>query len=479
MRKHGERQATAMAHCFAAPNATDTNGNPVTGRACHVLSQRQRIDWTTTEIEPVFEGRFGPVTAEYSHTVRMLNTNDQLVTRPYDNFGIVGNQPYGLVPENTTQIDRLKLGVTLPERRDAYARLYSGNTENDFRDTNRRFRGLDLRFSDRSLDDVTFVGYVKKYIQTGQFPQFLVPFENTATIRLPINYDRTLAGLDATWRPFSEAWSWNSDLRLSCGYEYRELKRENATYTEQAVTVNESATQTNNFYLRAARRWSRLFDSSVGYRISFINDPLFAISTNATTNTSLPTQTHRLDFKNTWAPSPTFLLTGQFGVINGWNSSDVANFQENNYDLVFTTWYAPTPRWSVSAGMAFYSNWIDQDITLGTRSNPLTLPWEYGGRSDLINFGTTYAWTRRMTLSATVDFVNARNAFDPLSPWPDLPSYSDVQVETTRFTGGIDYAVGQNASCYLRYQAFDYADQAAFFDSGRAEMLLLGGTATF
>ena len=55
--------------------------------ACHILSQSQRIDWLTAEIEPVLEGRFGPVTAEYSRTMRALTTDDQLVTRPYDNFG--------------------------------------------------------------------------------------------------------------------------------------------------------------------------------------------------------------------------------------------------------------------------------------------------------------------------------------------------------------------------------------------------------
>ncbi len=479
MRKHGERQALAMAHCYTAPNATDTNGNPVTGVACHMLSQSQRIDWLTAEIEPALEGKFGPVTAEYSRTVRTLTTDDQLVTRPYDNFGFTGDQPYNLVPENLTEIDRLKFGFTLPERRSAYARFYNGNTRNEFRDTNRRFHGMDLRVSDRSVDGITVTAYAKTYVQTGQFPSFLLPFENAASIRQPINYDRTTAGIESTWRPFYDEYSLRRHLRLSCGYEYRELDRENALFVGDNVAVDQSSTTTNKIYLRGGMRWSPAWNSYVRYRLAFIDDPLFAIADNDTTNTSLPTQTHRVEFRNTWSPTHTFLLSGLLGVDYDWNSSDVANSQVDNYDLVFTAWYAPTPRWSISGGLAFYRNWIDQDITLGPSSTPLTLPWEYGGRSDVINLGTTFVWTKRMTLSGTLDFVNGENAFDPLVPWPDLPIYSDVKVKTTRFMAGVDYDLGPRTNCYARYQLFDYDDEAASFDSGRAEMLLIGGTAVF
>ena len=62
-RKTGERQVTAMAHCFNVPNGTDTDGNPVSGpvfgNSCHLLSQRQRIDWLTTEVKPILEANFG------------------------------------------------------------------------------------------------------------------------------------------------------------------------------------------------------------------------------------------------------------------------------------------------------------------------------------------------------------------------------------------------------------------------------------
>jgi hypothetical protein len=140
MRKHGERQVTAMAHCFTPPNGADVDGNPVNGIACHVLSQRQRIDWLTTEVEPVLEGKFGATTIEYSRTMRAFSQDDQITTRPYDNFGFSGDLPYAVVPDNYTEIDRLKIGADVSETQDVYAQLYTGNTLNRLRDTNRRFR---------------------------------------------------------------------------------------------------------------------------------------------------------------------------------------------------------------------------------------------------------------------------------------------------------------------------------------------------
>ena len=480
MRKHGERQAAAIAHCYTAPNATDVNGNPVGGIACHVLSQSQRIDWLTAEIEPVIEGRYGPVTVEYSRTMRTLNTDDQVVTRPYDNFGFSGNQPYAMVPENYTEIDRLKIGVSLPERRDGYARLYSGRTQNEFRDTNRDFRGFDLRLTDRSHDGVTLTGYAKKYVQQGEFPGSLLPFESTANIRQPLNYDRTIAGFDAGWQPYYDELSWRNRLRFNSGYEYRELERENAIYVEQAITGDNSFTKSNAIYFRTSMSWSPALQSYFRYRVSFIDDPLFAVPIrNTTTNTSLPTQTHSLQFGNTWTPSSSFFLHGMLGVTNDWNSSNFATFQEDNYDLVFTAWYAPTLRWTISGGLAFYSNWIDQDITLGSKTDPSTLPWNYGGRSDVINVGTTYAWTKRMTLSSTLDFVRGRDAFEPLAPWPDLWTYSDVNVETTRYMMGMDYQLTEQSSFYFRYQLFDYDDKSDLYDSGTSRMYLFGMNAYF
>ena len=71
MRKSGERQAMALSNSYDRPGVA---GNC---QACHVLSQRQEIDWRTVEIEPVVEARQGPVSVSFSLPIRSFNQGDQ------------------------------------------------------------------------------------------------------------------------------------------------------------------------------------------------------------------------------------------------------------------------------------------------------------------------------------------------------------------------------------------------------------------
>lgn len=480
MRKQGDRQVTAMSHCFTAPNATDSNGNPVTGISCHVLSQGQSIDWMTTEIEPAVEARFGRATVEYARTMRIFSQSDELTTRPYDNFGFAGDLPYAVVPENYTAIDRLRIGLDLPDRSDAYAYLYTGNTLNEFRDTNRRFHGFDLQVTDRSFDGISITGHARQYVQTGQLPTDLLPEETAGSIRAPINYDRRSAGVKGRWRPYHDNYSWLSRFSLSGGYEYVRLDRENALFTEDVLSVDQSSTIGNSIRIRASMRWTPQLDSYVRYRLAFVDDPLFGVPVgNTATNTSLPTQEHLVEIGHTWTPVETFLVSSSIGINNAWHSSDIADFQEDSYPLAFTAWYAPTPRWSISGGLAFFSNWIDQDITLGSKSNPTTLRGDYGGRSDVVNLGTTFARTERLTLSTGYEFVRGRNSFALPGFYADIGPLSDVIVEINRVTAGIDYALRPNIDCYFRYQYFDYQDITLDVTSGTANWFLGGVSAVF
>ena len=83
-RKFGERQENATAHCFNFNVLLPRAG--ATGNVCHVLSQRQTIDWTTVEVQPAVEAKFENVTVEYSHTIRSFGADDGIVTRQYTHF---------------------------------------------------------------------------------------------------------------------------------------------------------------------------------------------------------------------------------------------------------------------------------------------------------------------------------------------------------------------------------------------------------
>ena len=82
-------------------------------------------------------------------------------------------------------------------------------------------------------------------------------------------------------------------------------------------------------------------------------------------NTNQPRHEDLIQLGGFWTPTTNFMLSSWIGIEQRRNRSVEAEFDEDNYPIVFNAWYAPTCRLSFSGGLAFYSNWIDQDITFG------------------------------------------------------------------------------------------------------------------
>jgi hypothetical protein len=535
MRKFGERQVNAVAHCFNTnvPAAAGANGN-----TCHVLSQRQTIDWTTVEVQPVLEARIGHATLEYSRTMRSFGQDDLVTQRTYTRFDF--NAPaasgfegppytYAFVPENFTQIDRLKISAPLADCTNFFANLYYGDTENEFRNTHREFSGVDLRVTNRSFDNVTLVGYVTLDDENNDNPPFFfkepplspaptapgVPGYDEASSRHPIDRTRFRAGVRSNWRPFDdECYSDSlcdlSGLSVVSGYEFYRLDRDYATFPitlsrdpgPPAVTVEGTFTQPDTIRHQIefgpAMQWSPSVDSYVRYKGRFIEDPLLGVREHdGAFNTNQPEQEHGVDIGGTWAPASNFLATAQFSMINRWHQSQFADFTEDDYPIVCTVWYAPCDRWSFTGGYAYFSNWIDQDITLGfwvpgapvLPGPPPTPPtettrWDYEGQNHLVSIGTVYAWSKCVRMLGGYEWNHGTNVFSvPASPaladWSALPAIGDVEVITQRLTAGVDWQPYQRVNVYFRYIYFDWDDIAADVDSGTAHMFLAGMTAVW
>ena len=503
-RKFGERQSNATAHCFNvnAPAPAGANGN-----VCHVLSQKQNIDWLTVEIQPVVEARFENTTIEYSRTMRSFGQSDQVIDRQYTRFnfnlpsasGFLGPPySYALVPENFTQIDRVKASVALTETSDVYANTYVGDTKNEFRDTHRQFSGYDVRLTDRSMERVTSTVYVSNYDENNQIPPFffnappLSPANNydQNSIRHPVDYSRTRAGWRGNWRPTSD---YTNGFSLAGGYEYYQMARDYAEYETALGTFVQQDTKSHNLNIAPQMRWSSTYTSYVRYKVAFIEDPLIGVREhNGRFNTNQPEQKHAIDIGGTWSPLDNLVATAQFSIVNAWHFSQYANFNEDNYPFYATVFYAPTDRLSLTGGYAYFSNWIDQDITLGFTVPNVPVPpirtetthWDYRGQNHLFNINANYAWSSWVSLMAGYEWNHGANSFSvPPSPagadWTLLPSLSDVTVETQRATVGVDLQPYDNTNLYLRYVFYDWNDIAANLDSGTANMVLGGGEVTW
>jgi predicted porin len=118
--------------------------------------------------------------------------------------------------------------------------------------------------------------------------------------------------------------------------------------------------------------------------------------------------------------------------------------------------------------------------------DPTELPaftsmWNYTGRSDVLNLGTTYVCSPQTTLTGGFEFVRSWNYFGtPPSPatavpdYSDLPGYSQVRVNTYRIQAGVDYMLSSNLNTYFRYNYYDFDDMAQAYNAGTAHMLMGG-----
>ena len=205
-------------------------------------------------------------------------------------------------------------------------------------------------------------------------------------------------------------------------------------------------------------------------------------------NSSLPEQVDGVEIGGTWTVAENLMVTAQFTIENSWQHSQYANFNENDYPMVFTVWYAPTCRLSLTGGYAYFTNWIDQDITLGANrgipADTETTRWNYAGKDELVSFNAAYAVSDCVQLVGGYEWNRGSNSFGvPTSPhaadgvnWSLLPSLSDVVVETNRVTAGVDWQPYPYMNLYCRYILFDYNDLSSGQDTGITHMALGGAS---
>jgi hypothetical protein len=365
-----------------------------------------------------------------------------------------------------------------------------GYTENKFRGTQRGFYGYDIRLTNRAIKDVTLTAYAQQDEQNNEIPTTLLtapPFGVNAgspdsfepgSLRHPIEYNNSRVGFKGKWQSPAQ-----NRLSVVGGYEYGQMSRDFAEFNTPTGTFTQQDTETHQINIGPYLRVTPSLDTFVRYKARFITDPLVAVGQeDGRFNSNQPEQQHLVELGGTWSPTSNFMVTTLFGIENSWHNSQYADFDEDNYPILFTIWYAPTNRLSFTTGYAFLSNWIDQNVTIGFQNNPTeTTQWNYDGYNQLFNISGNYAWSQKTQLVGGVEWNEGSNSFTvPPSPaganWTALPTFSDVAVETTRINVGIDHEFTPAANAYFRYVYFDYDDQSANIYSGTTNMFLLGMT---
>jgi hypothetical protein len=524
--KKGQRQANGFAHCqYPAGNQN---------RYCHNICRGQQIDWMTAQIEPGLEARFDGITVEYTRTMRTFQQNDALMMNDYSGAGFSPLYPttapqtaaYAYVPENYTEIDRLKTRVELGAYTDLYVLGFLGNTHNKFTSVDNRFYGGDIRITDRSFDNLTLTPYAKSNAQTYEiqpaalnqlYPsQQLLWREGNSTGTLPSyieaqpNYRRYAAGVTSRWEPFKDDIGWRGGMALISGYQWNEIARNNVTYQVGAAPYRlwtQPNTISNTVDVGVSEDWTRWFNTTVKYIWRNNTYPLTGVTPSVTAvedtdtngavlNSALPTRENIVELAATWSPTDAFWVNGTMWIEDTYNHTGPANFEEDRYPFSVSTFYTPNQDWTVSVGYANFSDWINQDVTLGgaaTGNSPSeTQPWRYAGKADVFNLAVTRVLTSRLRANAGFEFTRGHNEIDSIPEYTyfgtvppsgvsygDLAYYTEELMNLYRWSAGVDYDLTTHLSSYVRYNYYDWDNPTSDRNSGTANMLLGGISGTF
>lgn len=515
-REFGNRQSNNTVHCFTAQSGQQ--------KSCHVLSEKQNIDWNTFEITPTFEARLGSLNLQYSHTFRVFSTSDQLLIGQYTDGGaniINGFFPFAVVPESMYNMDKLKMNFELNEHNRLYGFGYVGQVENHDRDVTRDMGGFDLRWTNTAFKGLTLVTYVKNYNQSGERPTTFLPDETQglsppavqASIRTPIGFNRYTAGERFSWRPWQDDKdTLLSRLNFTGGYEFDYLIRSNENWSQPLFPPSVIATTpilfqpnttTNTLYLGVQTPWSNELYSYLRYKLQFIDDALVGFrQTNGAVNSSLPDTRNVIEFGGEWFPSlyygasfnQTIELSsrrhgplpvgGPNPVIVGTVPGDILNFGEDTYCTSLITWCRPWDKVTLTANANYFTNWVKQQITIGDDYflpgdplplfSPLTGTWTYGGTAVEFGFGFNYQYSSRLRIIANYEVTFGKDVITSSDGFPGLGSFSAVRNVFHQVTGGLDWKPRDRMVTYFRYQLVSYDDRVSSTNSGLLNMFLAG-----
>ncbi len=189
-------------------------------------------------------------------------------------------------------------------------------------------------------------------------------------------------------------------------------------------------TVSNMFFAGVQEDWSPALNTFLRYRVTTNSWPIVGVterhqlSLDAAINSNQPEHVGQVEMGGTWSVADDLMINGMFWIENSYNHSQYVNFSETAYPYTLSAWYTPNACWSFVAGYANLTNWITQDITLGRENGPApelvawTVPWNFTGKSDVINLAASYAASEKLRLMSQLEYVRAENYFQHRSLRP-------------------------------------------------------------
>ena len=277
------------------------------------------------------------------------------------------------MPDNQTQIDRLKFCTKIGCNTDVYLLGYDGYNEDLLRDTYRNFNGADLRITNKSIDNLTLTARAKYYREdtttpltalNTQYPTAAQYYQEADLSQTgpQINREIHAFGIDSRWRPFrDECCAPLNALSFVGGYEYSTLMRENAGDTILAPGTGPFITPSglvsppnfftqpnsikNTFTVGVEEKWSCEFDTFLRYKFISTHYPLYGITPDVGStidnalNSSLPTQENRVEVGCTWTPMDCLMVNATLYVENAMSDAPYVGWASNSLPFTLSAWW--------------------------------------------------------------------------------------------------------------------------------------------
>jgi hypothetical protein len=513
-REFGDRQSNNTVHCFTARAGQQ--------RSCHILSEKQAIDWNTFEVTPTLEGRFERLNIQYSHTLRVFSVHDQLLIGEFPDGGaniINGNFPFAVVPQSLFNMDKIKIGIDVNDHNKVYAYGYVGFVEDTDRHVGRDMGGFDIRWTNTALKGLNLTGYIKNYDQSGERPttflpdetQGLTPAQVQTRIRTPVGFNDYKFGERFDWRPWTGCGdSLLGRLSFTGGYEYDHLIRVHEVWSQPidspdaiptTPVLHQPNTNTHALNIGVQSPWSDCIHTYARYTIKFIENDLVGYrQTDGAVNSSLPDLRNVIEFGGDWFPSEyfgasinqTIDLASRLGgprpvggpIVGGTVVGDILDFNEDSYSTSLMTWYVPTHKLTLTANAAYFTNRIRQNITVGDDYflpgdplplfSPMTGRWTYGGTAVVLGCGANYRINHNLRLTADYEISDGKNVITNSDVFANLGSFSAVRNVMQQVRAGVDWQPREHWTTYFRYQLVDFNDRSENANSGSLNMFLAG-----
>jgi hypothetical protein len=429
--------------------------------ACHSASRYRDLEYRTDSYTAGAELALRRGTIGYEHVIR---TFEDAQPRPVDYYGstlslpddelpagvpdtLAGKLVHNLLPSHRTSLDRLRIRLPMSHTSSLVASASKGTTRNT--DTSNPQNVLN---ADATLN----LSLKKRARTTFEFHQWNQ--DNDFTPAYPLfgnpSFHRYWAGARLDYKV-------SSGLGVEGYYRYGHVTRSNAELWPQFYSpdnadlrrvIPESSSNTVGVDLRfhGGERWSL----RPGYEWVGTNEPGYLTT---------PGTAHRAYLRASVSPSSRVSVSDDFSVLLQGSFPDIARRNRLYLNTAYLT-LTLVPEWTLATGYTYLQNNLETDLVYGTDPLYQESLVPYKALSQGFTVTSSYAWRKRVIVSADLANTTAHSEFRPASvdneffpvvSWAS--DFSRVNVPQVFAHAAVEYRwpEGFNAGFQFRYGRYE------------------------